>query len=115
MRWTVPAKETVALHREDGRRRVHLLIGGRVQGVGFRESTLVVAERLNLGGWVRNLPDGRVEAELEGAPSEVERAVAWCQQGPPGARVDNVELREREPRHEGGFSVRPTIRAWEVR
>ena len=109
------AEGTTALHGGGKRRRVHLLIGGRVQAVGFRESARMMAERLDLGGWVRNLPDGRVEAELEGAPSDVARAVAWCLQGPPDARVAGVELAEQDPRGEVRFAVRPSLRAWDVR
>ena len=109
------AEERAAPDGERERRRVHLLIGGRVQAVGFRESTRALAGRLELGGWIRNLPDGRVEAELEGAPADVERAVAWCRRGPPDARVDGVELREQDPRGEVRFTVRPSIPAREVR
>ena len=92
--------------------RVHLLISGRVQGVGFRESTRMLAERVGLTGWVRNLPDGRVEVELEGPPDDLDRAVAWCRQGPPGARVAGVEVRALEPRAEDGFRVLPTSPRW---
>ncbi|MBF0624789.1 MAG: acylphosphatase [Magnetococcales bacterium] len=60
---------------------------GRVQGVWFRESTRREAERLGASGWVRNLPDGSVEARIYGPPAVVEALVAWCRQGSPMAQV----------------------------
>ena len=87
---------------------MRLLIGGRVQGVGFRDSARQVAELLHLGGWVRNLGDGRVEAVFEGPAAEVARAVAWCEDGPPGAHVARVEVDREEPLGETTFRVRPT-------
>ena len=78
--------------------RVHLLVSGHVQGVAFRASTADAARRLGLRGWVRNLPDGRVEAEAEGERAALEGLVAWCRRGPPAARVDEVEVSWREPR-----------------
>jgi len=71
--------------------RVHLVVTGLVQGVAFRQSTVLQAERLGLDGWVRNLPDGGVEAEAEGARPQLEALVAWCHAGPPAARVERVE------------------------
>ena len=72
--------------------RAHVFVSGRVQGVGFRYSTFDLAAELNLGGWVRNLPDGRVEAVFEGDEDAVRRAVEWCRAGPPGAFVERVSL-----------------------
>jgi acylphosphatase len=72
--------------------RAHLHVSGRVQGVGYRFSAIDEARRLGLRGWVRNLPDGRVEAEAEGERTEVEALVAWCRRGPPAAQVDDVEV-----------------------
>jgi acylphosphatase len=72
--------------------RVHLLIAGRVQGVAFRAYTVDEARALGVCGWVRNLPDGRVEAEAEGEKRPVEALVAWCRHGPPAARVDGVQV-----------------------
>jgi acylphosphatase len=69
---------------------VRLEITGRVQGVGFRESMRAVAQALEVNGWVRNREDGYVEATLQGAESDVERLVAWCHNGPPGANVKYV-------------------------
>ena len=72
------------------RARVHLTVEGLVQGVAFRASTVEEARRLGVAGWVRNLPDGRVEAEAEREPSAVEALAAWCRRGPPAARVEDV-------------------------
>jgi acylphosphatase len=85
--------------------RAHLLIGGRVQGVFYRVSCAYEAQRLGLGGWVRNLPDGRVEAAAEGPREAVERFVEWCRHGPPHARVEGVELTWEQPRGESDFWV----------
>lgn len=73
--------------------RVHLKISGRVQGVYYRASTLQEAEKLGLTGWVMNCPDGAVEAVAEGAKHKLEELIAWCRQGPDGARVTNVDVR----------------------
>lgn len=72
--------------------RAHVWVSGRVQGVCFRAYTREEARRLGLAGWVRNLPDGRVEAVFEGEKEKVERAVAWCRLGPPSADVSGVEV-----------------------
>ena len=69
-----------------------LVVSGRVQGVGFRHATLEAARALGVAGWVRNLPDGAVEAFAQGASAEVERFVAWCRRGPSLARVDGMEV-----------------------
>jgi acylphosphatase len=86
------------------RRRV--VVHGRVQGVWFRESARGRAEQLGLGGWVRNRADGAVEAELEGPAADVEVLVDWFGHGPPGARVERVEVDELRPVGETGFAVR---------
>ena len=72
--------------------RVHLVISGRVQGVAYRQSTVDEARRLGVAGWVKNLPDGRVEAVAEGELAQVEALVAWCRHGPLPARVDDVQV-----------------------
>jgi acylphosphatase len=72
----------------------HLLIAGRVQGVGFRYSMAEEAERLGVTGWVRNRRDGTVEAVLEGEPHALEAILAWARRGPPGARVTDVQISE---------------------
>jgi acylphosphatase len=84
--------------------RVSLRIRGRVQGVFFRQSTADEARRLGgLTGWVRNLPDGDVEAVVEGPKEKVEALVAWCHRGPPAARVDELHREDGTPI--GEFSV----------
>jgi acylphosphatase len=85
------------------RRRV--VVRGRVQGVWFRESARRRAEELGVSGWVRNRLDGAVEAELEGDSENVEALVSWFGRGPSRARVDSVDVEERAPAGERGFSV----------
>ena len=70
---------------------VRLEITGRVQGVGFRESMRAVAQALEVNGWVRNRDDGGVDAIVQGADGDVERVIAWCHNGPPGANVKFVK------------------------
>jgi acylphosphatase len=86
------------------RRRV--VVRGYVQGVFFRDSTRRLALRHGVSGWVRNRPDGAVEAVFEGEPETVERLVAFAREGPRGAVVENVEVSEEEPEGLNGFSVR---------
>lgn len=88
------------------RRRV--TVRGRVQGVWFRESTRLAAERAGVTGWVRNLPDGTVEAAFEGTPAAVEELVAFCRFGPKAAQVAGVEVAAEQPIGETGFTVLPT-------
>ena len=77
------------------RRRV--TVHGRVQGVGFRLAVARVAETRGITGWVRNRPDGGVEAVLEGAPEALESVVRFCAEGPRGAEVTSVETIAEEP------------------
>ncbi len=72
-------------------RRLEIVVSGRVQGVWFRAATREQAARLGLRGWVRNLPDGRVQAVFEGGAEELEAMLSWCRVGPPGSRVEGVE------------------------
>ena len=72
--------------------RAHLLVSGRVQRVHFRQSTMLEAKNLGVNGWVRNLMDGRVEAIFEGEEHAVKTLVNYCRQGPPAARVNNLEV-----------------------
>jgi acylphosphatase len=89
------------------RARLHLVVSGLVQGVFYRQSTAEVAGGLGLLGWVRNLPDGRVEVVAEGAPDALEALLAACRRGPPAARVAGVEVAWGEPRGDlGPFAVR---------
>ena len=84
----------------------HVLVAGRVQGVGFRWHARVKAQELGLGGWVANLPDGRVEGWIEGEESAVEAMLAWLRKGPPSAHVTNVEVVADAPRGLTAFGVR---------
>ncbi|MBW4633343.1 MAG: acylphosphatase [Iphinoe sp. HA4291-MV1] len=86
--------------------RAHVFISGRVQGVGYRYSTVDTATQLRLTGWVRNLPDGRVEAVFEGSQEVVEDMIRWCYQGPPAAMVKEVLVEYEEPEGLRGFEVR---------
>jgi acylphosphatase len=76
--------------------RAHVFVTGRVQGVFFRSETRSTAQQYRLTGWVKNLPDGRVEAVFEGEEEDVEKAVQWCRQGPPSAVVTKVAV-TKEP------------------
>jgi acylphosphatase len=83
------------------------LISGRVQGVGFRYFAERNAAREGIHGWVRNLPDGRVEAAAEGEAEAIDRFEGRLRQGPPGARVDRVEVEDTVPgARTTGFHVR---------
>ena len=85
---------------------VRLLVAGRVQGVGFRWAVEREAGRLGVGGWVRNLADGRVEARFEGEDAAVDDAVAFCRRGPDVAQVESVDVTEVQPEGVEGFRVR---------
>jgi len=78
--------------------RVHLVVSGLVQGVAFRACAAGQARALGLRGFVRNLPDGRVEAEAEGPRAAAEALVAWCRRGPPAAEVEALQVTWSEPR-----------------
>ena len=83
------------------------MISGRVQGVGFRWFTQAAAARENIHGWVRNLEDGLVEAEVEGDADAMERFESALRHGPPGARVDALEIEHTVPGgRDTGFTVR---------
>jgi len=82
--------------------RAHVYITGYVTGVLFRYHTQQLAQRLGVSGWVRNLRDGRVEAVFEGEREQVEEMVKFCREGPPGARVTDVEVKWEK--YQGGFS-----------
>jgi acylphosphatase len=85
--------------------RVRVIVGGLVQGIFFRSSTHQMAAGLGLDGWVRNLPDGRVEAVFEGDRESVDQALAWIAHGPPRAVVDSVERFNEAPSGLLGFRV----------
>jgi acylphosphatase len=87
--------------------RVRAHVSGRVQGVGFRYFVLQAAQALGVNGFVRNLPDGRVEAVFEGAEPLVQELVDWCHQGPPAAEVEQMAVRWETPQDEpGDFRIR---------
>ncbi|MGG7574775.1 acylphosphatase [Streptomyces sp. BP-8] len=88
------------------RRRV--VVSGDVQGVFFRDTCRRTADAHAVAGWVRNLPDGTVEAVFEGEPERVRQLVDWAHQGPPTALVDAVSVREEEPEGLRAFEIRPT-------
>ena len=85
------------------RRRV--IVHGRVQGVFFRDTTRRIATSRGLGGWVRNAPDGTVEAVFEGDAEAVESMVRWCREGPRGALVERVEVSDEEPEGLSDFRI----------
>jgi acylphosphatase len=88
-------------------KRVMAVVHGRVQGVFFRAYTQDEAVRLGLKGWVRNRPDGSVEAVLEGDEAVVEQMIAWLHQGSPMSLVSGVSVTEEKPVGEvGQFSIR---------
>ena len=87
--------------------RAHVFVSGRVQGVFFRSEIRYEASRRNVTGWVRNLPEGRVEAVFEGEKDDMERLIEFCRRGPPGARVTRVQVLWAD--HTGefeGFKIR---------
>ncbi|MCJ7816706.1 MAG: acylphosphatase [Candidatus Aenigmarchaeota archaeon] len=85
---------------------VHVFVKGVVQGVFFRSWTEQTARKLGLKGWVRNMPDGRVEALFEGNRNAVERMIELCRKGPPHAKVEYVQVRKEKPLGLERFEVR---------
>ncbi|MBR8835617.1 MAG: acylphosphatase [Stigonema ocellatum SAG 48.90 = DSM 106950] len=86
--------------------RVHVIVSGKVQGVGYRYATVDTASQLGLSGWARNLPDSRVEAVFEGRREIVEEMIRWCYQGPPAAMVKEVVVKYEDAEGLRGFEVR---------
>jgi acylphosphatase len=76
--------------------RARVIVAGKVQGVFYRAETASKANQLNLTGWVRNLPDGRVEAIFEGEEANVQKIIDFCRRGPPNAYVVNMDVRRQE-------------------
>ncbi|MFW9994589.1 MAG: acylphosphatase [Candidatus Odinarchaeota archaeon] len=74
------------------KKRVHIKVYGRVQGVFYRVHTQEQASRLDINGWVMNMPDRTVEIDAEGSKEALEQLIAWANQGPPHARVDNIDI-----------------------
>jgi len=88
-------------------KRVRAIVTGQVQGVYFRTYTQDEAQKLGLAGWVRNLPDGSVEATIEGEADKVDKLVAWLSTGSPLAEIKGVETFDEEPLHEqSAFNIR---------
>jgi acylphosphatase len=81
-------------------KRVHVFVSGRVQGVNFRWNTKIVADNLGVKGWVRNLPDGRVEIVAEGDEDKIKKFLDYVKKGPILARVDKVDVEEEEYKKE---------------
>ena len=88
------------------RERRRLIVHGRVQGVGFRDSVRRLALQHGVAGWIRNNRDGTVEAVLEGEPSAVERVADFARRGPRGAAVERVHVDDEEPEGLRGFATR---------
>lgn len=86
--------------------RIHVFLGGRVQGVNFRYSAYREAVRLGVSGWARNLADGRVEAIYEGPREAVEELLSWTRHGPEWAHVTDMTVQDEDPRGERGFGIR---------
>lgn len=88
--------------------RTHVIVRGDVQGVGFRWSTRARAQADGLDGYVRNLPDGSVEVDAQGDRAAVDALVEWLHAGPPGSRVDDVEVTtlEADAASGAGFDIR---------
>jgi acylphosphatase len=86
--------------------RYRVLISGRVQGVFFRHTCHEVAREHGVSGWVRNLPDGSVEAVFEGSAGEVSRLVEWSHHGPRSAVVENVRVQAEPTEGISGFQIR---------
>lgn len=86
--------------------RKRVIVSGRVQGVFFRDTTRRRAEAARVAGWVRNTPEGAVEAVFEGDPEAVDQLVEFAQRGPSRAEVVSVDVTEEEPEGLTGFEVR---------
>jgi len=80
--------------------RVHIIVSGRVQGVGYRNNTFKQAKKIGVNGWVRNLGDGKVEAVFEGGKQEVEKIINWAKKGPLFANISDFKIEWQEPKEE---------------
>lgn len=85
--------------------RAHVVVHGRVQGIGFRQNAASRARSLDVAGWVLNRTDGAVEAVFEGPADRVDSMVSWCRRGPGGAQVERVDESLEPPRGEQGFRI----------
>lgn len=86
--------------------RAHVFVSGIVQGVGYRFTTAKQAKQLGVSGWVRNLPDDRVEGVFEGTKAAVEQMIRWCHKGPLGAVVKDVIVEYEEPKGIREFEIK---------
>ena len=86
-------------------KRVHVIVSGDVQGVGYRYTMRMIARDAGVTGWVRNRRDGTVEAEVEGTRRQVDEVLAWMAEGPPGSRVETRTVTDAAPTGERGFEV----------
>ncbi len=86
--------------------RCRVLISGQVQGVNFRHTCRMMAQERGVNGWVRNLPDGRVEAVFEGPAADVEHLVEWARHGPVLATVSDVAVQSEQPEGLTAFLIR---------
>jgi len=89
-------------------RRVHVIVSGSVQGVGYRYTARMIADEIGVTGWVRNRRDGTVEAEVEGTPDQVDEMLAWMAEGPPGSLVESARVTDAATGGGRGFEVLPT-------
>ena len=88
-------------------KRFHVVIHGKVQGVYFRDYTKAEALKLGVAGWIKNKPDGTVEAVIEGDTDKVDMMIKWLEGGSPGSEVSKIEVREERPYGEtGAFNIR---------
>ncbi|MFC6755789.1 MULTISPECIES: acylphosphatase [Haloarcula] len=87
------------------RKRAHVYVSGKVQGVFFRATTRDRAQETGVDGWVKNLDDGRVEAVFEGDPDAVDAMVDFCYEGSDMASVSTVEVEEEAPEGIDGFEI----------
>ena len=85
--------------------RAHVFISGKVQGVAYRFSTLEMAANINVTGWVKNLPDGKVEAVFEGSDQAVKKMINWCYEGPKSAIVNDVTIKYEQPEGLESFEI----------
>jgi acylphosphatase len=85
--------------------RRHAIVNGHVQGVFFRDATRRQALASGVGGWIRNRPDGTVEAVLEGPPAAVQRMLQFLQSGPPDAQVERLQVSDEEPEGLSSFEI----------
>ena len=87
-------------------KRIHVIISGEVQMVSFRYYTKYEADLLGLNGWVKNNPDGKVEAVFEGEEDKIKRITEFCKKGPSSATIEDIKITEETPENLKGFGIR---------